>query len=196
MSSENTITPGEGEKPECQQKTTSPVLTAERTEKPADHFGEANEMIPGKPLANHQPPNLPTANGGKAGLDNVLTVKPDVTVDAIRAVVREMMEGYSATDHNARAMADDTRNTVRELDKAAFQWLSALESRLAAVEPAPKPAAMVVKAPTVAKTPGLFTDAEMRMIHARDHAWRAALAEAGITIADEIQPSTKSRPAN
>ena len=165
-----TLTPVEGEK--CQPKATSPVLTAEAS-------GNAR-------LVKETPPDFPTANGGKAELPKPA---PQENKNDEKSCFRDVVP---VVDAQARANAAHAHERLHE----AWKRITALESRLAAVEPAPKPAAMVVKAPTVAKTPGLFTDAEMRMIHARDHAWRAALAEAGITIADEIQPSTKSRPAN
>jgi hypothetical protein len=128
------ITPGEGEKPKCQPKTTSPVLTAERTENPP-------------------------------------TVKPELTVDAIKAVVREMMEGYSATDHNAMAFIRTLQTQVENL-----------ESRLAALASAIQPAARVVKAPGRP----VYGDGDWRKgVEWEAKRWRAALAEAGIAIADD-----------
>ncbi len=141
------LTTGEGEK--CQQKTTSPVLTAERTEKPA-------------PVTNQPHQDFPTANGGKAGLDNVQTVKPDVTVDAIEV---------------------DVTVAIARINGLA-KWIEDLESRLAALAAAPKPTARVVKAPTFAPS-RVFSDAEQAVIGELHRKWYAALTSQGFTIADE-----------
>jgi hypothetical protein len=187
MSSEKTITPGEGEK--CQQEATSPVLTAERTEKPADHFGEANEMIPAKPAS---------------------TVKTDLTVDVVDAVWVELrlhdgakvLYAYSdektARRYNEDEFANGTARIVRirsdavDLLQKAVALLSTtieatiadvrrLESRLAALEkPAPKPAARVVKAPK----PPVYGDGDwLAGVQWEAKRWVSELTSQGFTVA-------------
>jgi hypothetical protein len=141
-SGDRTLTPGEGEK--CQPKSTSPVLTAGAS-------GNAR-------LVKETPPDFPTANGGKAELPKPdPTVKPDVTVDAIRA---------------------DVTVAIARINGLA-KWIEDLESRLAA-----KPAARVVKAPRFAPS-RVFSDAEQAVIGELHRKWYAALTSQGITVADD-----------
>lgn len=121
------------------------------------------------------------------GTARIVRLTPDA--DAIKAVVREMMENYSATDHNARATADDAKvraadaielaNDARDRGRKANERLDALESRLAAEKPTDKDAARVVKAP---KNEQLWGSSGHSWWCERDRQWIDALASQGIKV--------------
>lgn len=155
-----TLTRGEGEKPECQQKTTSPVLTAEAS-------GNAR-------LVKETPPDFPTANSGKAELPKPA---PQENKDGEKSCIRNVVPVVDAV---ARANADSIAGAIVHIQDRLY----ALESRLAALEqPAPKPASRVVKAPKM--EPLDYGDRFDKGRNFQDWAWRAALASQGFTVADE-----------
>jgi hypothetical protein len=132
-SGDRSLTPGEGEKP---------------APKPADHIGEANEMVLGKP---HDVPEVIELWG-----------RIHIGSGKIRV-------------YASKAFAIKAQAGCRDAD-----WV-VMDQPL---QPAPKPAAMVVKAPHPVTHLGLFTDSELRTIAARDSAWRYILASQGFTVAD------------
>ena len=120
------------------------------------------------------------------GRARIVRIRPDT--ETIKAVVREMLENYSATDHNARAIADDAKvraadaiqlaNDARDRGRKANERLDALESRLASVE---KPKATgVVKVPKfVYDTFEPHNEFDRGLRHA-NAMWKEALTAAGV----------------
>jgi hypothetical protein len=150
------LTPVEGEK--CQPKATSPVLTAEAS-------GNAR-------LVKETPPDFPTANSGKAELPKPA---PQENKDGEKSCIRNVVPVVDAV---ARANADSIAGAIVHIQDR----LSALESRLAAVAAAPKPAAMVVKAPK----PPVYGDGDwLAGVQWEAKRWVSELTSQGFTVADD-----------
>lgn len=151
-----TLTPVEGEK--CQPKATSPVLTAEAS-------GNAR-------LVKETPPDFPTANSGKAELPKPA---PQENKNDEKSCFRDVVP---VVDAQARANAAHAHERLHE----AWKRITALESRLAAVAAAPKPAAMVVKAPK----PPVYGDGDwLAGVQWEAKRWVSELTSQGFTVADD-----------
>jgi hypothetical protein len=150
------LTPVEGEK--CQPKATSPVLTAEAS-------GNAR-------LVKETPPDFPTANSGKAELPKPA---PQENKNDEKSCFRDVVP---VVDAQARANAAHAHERLHE----AWKRITALESRLAAVAAAPKPAAMVVKAPK----PPVYGDGDwLAGVQWEAKRWVSELTSQGFTVADD-----------